>query len=502
MMRSQVFISYSSHDAESAQEVRRVLEDEGIPCWSDWEDIRVSADWVTSIVQAIGESRALVLLHSEAANRARFVVPEVAEAVDQNLPIFCLKIEPAGLSEKLRFLLRDIQWLKAFERPLEPKVRQLALDIRKVLGIAPPEPPAPPVAELSAAPAAAAGIAVRPAAELTDAAAPAVRHPFRRVAMAVIGLGLTALVLVGQIGRHGPQPIRDGQAGPPTQDEQSDEPAGTRAGTAGGRVLGAPAAGDESFAHRLRRVGLPPSVELDLGGLPLELVRIPAGTFLMGTPRSEEGRDAEEAQHRVTLTQPFYMGRYEVTQKQFDTVIRGPKAFHLNQFEGRETNPVEKVSWNDAAEFCRILSAKLGSRVRLPTEAEWEYACRAGTSTAFSSGPGEADLARAGWYRGNAGFETHPLGGKAPNPWSLFDMHGNVREWCQDWYASDYYAVSPPADPQGPPTGVYRISRGGGIDSAPQFCRCGYRGYGDPEQRDHDRGFRVVVSLQEPPELR
>ena len=132
---------------------------------------------------------------------------------------------------------------------------------------------------------------------------------------------------------------------------------------------------------------------------------------------------------------------------------------------GKDTSgyPVETVSWEDAVEFCKRLSAKEGKTYRLPTEAEWEYACRAGTTTEWYCGDKEDELGRVAWYRKNSGKMPHPVGGKEANSWGLFDIHGNVFEWCADWYDSDYYANSPPSDPPGPERGAFRVFRGGGL---------------------------------------
>jgi formylglycine-generating enzyme required for sulfatase activity len=210
---------------------------------------------------------------------------------------------------------------------------------------------------------------------------------------------------------------------------------------------------------------------------------IPAGEFMMGSKSA-----AETSQHRVRITKPFYLGVHEVTQEQFEKVMVG------NPSRAKEpSRPVEMVSWDDATAFCAKLSAMdTGFDYRLPTEAEWEYACRAGTTTRYSCGD---DLdPQFAWFRDNSGRMTHPVGQTRPNGWGLYDMHGNVWEWCQDWFDEDYYANSPSADPAGPTSGSYRVRRGGScLHDAQYDCTSANRLWGRPGFRLVDIGFRVVL---------
>ena len=233
---------------------------------------------------------------------------------------------------------------------------------------------------------------------------------------------------------------------------------------------------------------------LDLGNrASMKLTLIPAGKFLMGSPPTEPDRDnahADETQHEVTLTKAFYLGVTEVTQKQYQAVM----GVHPSRFKG-ENLPVEPVSWVEAVEFCRKLSEKTGKTVRLPTEAEWEYACRAGTTGAYA---GTGKLDEMGWHKGNSGGRTHPVAGKRPNAWGLYDMHGNVWEWCADWFGP--YSGDA-TDPQGVSietaramrTGPSRIMRGGCWFYGPPQCRAATRGRGAPENRLTGPGFRVAL---------
>jgi formylglycine-generating enzyme required for sulfatase activity len=234
----------------------------------------------------------------------------------------------------------------------------------------------------------------------------------------------------------------------------------------------------------------PASLTLDLGkGVLMKLVLIRPGKFMMGSPDSEEGHKADEGpQHQVTISKPFYMGVTEVTQAQFEAVM----GTNPSKFKG-PTNPVESVTWDEAVEFCRRLSEKTGKTFRLPTEAEWEYACRAGTKTRFSFGDSESVLGDYAWCTSNSGGKTHPVGQKKPNAWGLYDMHGNVWEWCADWFGD--YSSGSSTDPQGPGSGGSRVLRGGSwrIGGSGGF-RCAYRGSGDPTTRRLDglSGFRCA----------
>ena len=215
----------------------------------------------------------------------------------------------------------------------------------------------------------------------------------------------------------------------------------------------------------------------------MELVRIPAGAFQMG---SHEGYDSERPVHRVRISEPFYMGKYEVTQAQWEAVM----GTNSSRFKGNPNRPVENVSWNDVQEFIKRLNEQEGWEVcRLPTEAQWEYAARAGTTEQY-----ENDLDAIAWNRENSSGEPHEVGQKLPNAWGLYDMLGNVWEWVQDWYDRSYYQYSPIVDPQGPNTGVNRISRGGGWDGDARFVRAVFRGWYNPGIRIGLLGFRCSSS--------
>ena len=229
-----------------------------------------------------------------------------------------------------------------------------------------------------------------------------------------------------------------------------------------------------------------PALSNDLG---MTFILIPADTFMMGSPATELDRDDDEIRHEVTLTQDFYMQTTEVTQGQWQAVMDENPSYSQNC--GLDC-PVEDVAWDDVQEFIARLNAQStdGYTYRLPTEAEWEYACRAGTETRYYTGNSEADLDRAGWYDNNSGDQTHPVGQKEPNGFGLYDMHGNVWEWCSDWYGT--YPTGSVTDPQGPSSGEYRVLRGGSWRSIGWSMRCAIRLGLVPAARHDFDGLRLV----------
>ncbi len=223
-----------------------------------------------------------------------------------------------------------------------------------------------------------------------------------------------------------------------------------------------------------KALGVSKELALDLGkGVKMKLVLIPAGKFVMGSPKNEKGRWAEEVQHEVIISKPFYVGNYTVTQEQYQQVIgKNPSVFK------GASNPVEQVSWEEAIEFCKAVSNKTGNIVRLPTEAQWEYACRGGTATPFNTG------------------DTMPASSCKSNAWGLFDMHGNIWQWCNDLFGEDY-ANSPKTDPEGPKyNGKCRVQRGGSWKCSPSACRSAAL-HGHTQNYGYDdAGFRVIVEIK------
>jgi formylglycine-generating enzyme required for sulfatase activity len=255
--------------------------------------------------------------------------------------------------------------------------------------------------------------------------------------------------------------------------------------------------------------------------LGIKLVRIRSDTFLMGSPNNEKGHDPnEEPRHPVTITRSFYLGACPVTKGQFAAFVQetgyktdaekdGQGGWGYNaatrKYEGRDPkyswrttgwdqtddHPVVNVTWKDATEFCQWLSKKEGREYGLPTEAEWEYACRAGTTTAYPFGDDPQQLGEYAWFSDNSDGHPHAVGGKKPNPWGLYDLDGNVFQWCADRYGP--YPTGAVTDPKGPETGPSRVSRGGSWNGGPRDCRSANRAPGNPGDSTGDTGFRVVL---------
>ena len=260
----------------------------------------------------------------------------------------------------------------------------------------------------------------------------------------------------------------------------------------------------EEDAERKARNGVKCKTIILPGGAEMEMIYCPPGEFMMGSPATERGRDDDETQHCVRLTKGFWLGKHPVTQQQWQSVM----GTNPSKFKGNDL-PVETVSWNDCQEFI----TRIGCGARLPTEAEWEYACRAGTIGKFG---GSGILKELGWYFGNScryesvWYEEYsffgkklketrvkrrqpqPVGKKEPNVWGLYDMHGNIWEWCMDWYG-DYTACNA-VDPKGEVLGDHRVLRGGCWNYKADYCRSSCRNHDAPDRRSHYYGFRLCCS--------
>ena len=234
---------------------------------------------------------------------------------------------------------------------------------------------------------------------------------------------------------------------------------------------------------------------LDLGdGVELEMVLIRPGSFIMG---ADDGDPGEKPPHRVTISKPFHIGKYKVTQKQWETIMGNNPSFYKGP-----RNPVESVNWNECQEFIDRLNKKFadqGIEFGLPTSAQREYACRAGSTTRFHFGDYDSQLHHYAWFSLNADGRTHPVGEKKPNAWGLYDMHGNTWEICSDYYDDncDYYSQSPPIDPRGASPGWARMLRGGSYSASVARCRSASRFPCNPEYRVKNTGLRLICTSSE-----
>jgi formylglycine-generating enzyme required for sulfatase activity len=219
----------------------------------------------------------------------------------------------------------------------------------------------------------------------------------------------------------------------------------------------------------------------------MEFVSVPGGCFEMGSPDSDKEREGDEGPVHKVCVDDFQMGKYEVTQGQWKKIMDS----NPSEFQKGESYPVEKVSWDDAQKFIDKLNAKSGKSYRLPTEAEWEYACRANDSGKYCGGD---DADALGWHKKNSGNRsTRPVGGKQANKFGLYDMSGNVWEWCADWSGENYYNSNPQDNPIRPSSGLHRVFRGGTWQHEPKVMRAANRGGAAPDARNDDLGFRLVL---------
>jgi formylglycine-generating enzyme required for sulfatase activity len=235
-----------------------------------------------------------------------------------------------------------------------------------------------------------------------------------------------------------------------------------------------------------------------INSIGMQLVLIPKGTFQMGSPVEDTKRESDEEQHEVTISKDYYLGMTEITQGQYEEVMGTNPSQDIRNRDS-SMHPVDNVSWDDAIEFCKKLSEfpwekKAGRVYRLPTEAEWEYACRAGSRTRFSCGDSLRSIYEHAWYGDNSGSQTNLVGQKKPNPWGLYDMHGNVSEWCSDWYGD--YPKGACTDPTGARDSGLRVVRGGSRIYDVSICRSAKREWRLPWYSDLRTGFRVALNSE------
>jgi formylglycine-generating enzyme required for sulfatase activity len=247
---------------------------------------------------------------------------------------------------------------------------------------------------------------------------------------------------------------------------------------------------NETLMSRYKILFPPPAGTVEtvrVNGVDIEMVYVPGGTFMMGSPSNGKDRNNDEVQHQVMLTKGYWIGKYEVTQEQWQAVMGNNPA---NKFGVGNRYPVYYVSWNDCQEFIQKLNSLTGQNFALPTEAQWEYAARGGPSSKGYVYSGSNNINDVAEYYGNNNKSTKPVGGRQANELGIYDMSGNVWEWCEDWIAD--YPGGSVTNPTGPSNGSYRVVRGGCWYSKARYCRSADRGNFDPSDRDYSLGFRLV----------
>jgi len=234
--------------------------------------------------------------------------------------------------------------------------------------------------------------------------------------------------------------------------------------------------------------------EVFTNSIGIDFLPIGSGEFIMGEATRNEcdtcnAAADETPRHRVTVSKSFLISKYEITQAQWLAIMES----NPSRFKGAD-RPVESISWQNVRLFIYALNtSEISDKYRLTTEAEWEYVARAGTDEAYSFGDTPDMLGQHAWYVNNSGAKTHPVGLRQPNPWGVYDMHGNVFEWCQDWYGTGYYSQSPSADPAGPASGRAKVRRGGSWGSSARICRSSDRDSFSPDYPSSNTGFRLVM---------
>ena len=475
-----IFISYAREDETRIRDLVRALEGQG---WSIFWDRRIPAgkSWQSYIGQALSDAKCVIVAWShhsvtsdwviEEANVAKkrgVIVPVRLDAVDP--PFGFTSIQAADLTD----------W-----KPGDSSSHfdQLIQDMAGVVGGKPHRPT--PEEELTAR--------TQPVA--IPGAVPT--EPGKKRNNFLIG-AIIALVLAIVAGlalwifwlRPVEHPVAKAPEVPPKAqgvskpEEKPPEPEALQPKTVSKPAEKSP----ERQVSQPKTAAKAPTQRTFTSNIGMGFVLIPAGSFTMGSPTGESGREPDELQHPVTISKPFYLQTTEVTQKQWTQVMGSNPSYFK---DCGDDCPVETVSWNDAQEFIKkLIQTESGAKYRLPTEAEWEYACRAGSKGRFYFGDVETKLGEYAWYQGNSGWKTHPVRKREPNAWGFYDMHGNVLEWCQDWYGD--YTTSQVTDPTGPKAGQFRVLRGGSWNTGAGFERSAYRDRRRPDGRYYYLGFRIA----------
>lgn len=478
-----IFISYAREDETRIRELVRSLEGEG---WSIFWDRRIPAGktWQSYIGQALNDARCVIVAWSQHSVTSDWVIEEANDGKDRSIlvPIFLESVKPPLGFRGIH--AADLTNWKPGES--SPHFDQLIQDIAGVVGGKPPQ--ATPEGELTARTQPVATpreIPTEPPPHKPTLPKSELPHPWKKrkifltggmIALVVATVAVVALWFFRESRLQGARPVEPPGAKVPEAPPKAEEMPKPEVMPAKPAALQSKPAAKE------------PTQRTFTNSIGMSFVLIPAGSFTMGSPANEPGRNDDERQHPVTISKPFYLQTTEVTQKQWTQLMEIKRS---NFEDCGDDCPMDNVSWNDAQEFIRRLNqTESVAKYRLPTEAEWEYACRAGSKSMFCFGDDEAKLWQYGWYGSNSDGKTHRVGKKKSNDWGLYDIHGNVWEWCQDWYGN--YPTGQVMDPTGPKTGEYRVWRGGSWGSGTQGLRSALRGRSSPDSRGPVIGFRVA----------
>jgi formylglycine-generating enzyme required for sulfatase activity len=554
-----VFLSYAKPDADLAEVVCKGLEAGGHKCWMAPRDIQLGLEWSAAITMAIRQSQVFVLVYTGHSNLSKHIINELEQAARAGVTIIPFRVEPIEANPALAYYLDARQWFEAYPGKLEQHVLALSERIRRYLGAETETPEkiirTAPMVGSDAGTISSVG-SDRPARDLADSQTKSATHLSIPVAasgraesvgherstkagqkqkwvVAAVAGGLFALLGVGfllALQRNRTRPDVGITNGQPTT-ALSSPPIVVPTGTLTPRVVVVPGKSSEPSAEPASYSSTPPKL-LNKAGM--QMVLIKAGKFQMGNPYAESRGMRDETLHTVEITVPFYISDRETTVKQFadfvadvgyrtDAERMGGTGTLVNRssldpainwkwpgFKQGSDHPVVCISWNDANAFCRWLSDREKRKYRLPTEAEWEYAARAGTRTTYfwgdqpEEGEGYINAADAKakavfpkWttFDFDDGYvNTAPVGSFKPNNWGLYDMLGNASEWVNDRYAP--YTADRLKDPLGPSEGEKRIIRGGSWNSYPSYSRSAYRLGMFPTDHYDFTGFRVVSDVE------
>lgn len=492
-MAHDIFLSYSSKDKAAADAVCHALETARIRVWMAPRDILPGAGWAQSIIGAINGARVMVLVFSGNANGSPQIEREVERSVHKGLAILPVRIEDVPPSEALEYFISAPHWLDAFPAPHEPHFQRLAQDVKRLLNSQFVRKPATPD-EIARAAQAEADAAARVEVEgRRRAEADAAQ---RRILFGML-LVFTALGGLIYFLTAGSAPTPTFATKVPAASTVSTRPCGGVTLSSLSTRTPAPLTANEECVLQAK------DVFKECPSCP-EMVVVPAGSFTMGSPESEQGRSGNEGpQHRATIGKSFAAGRFAVTFDEWDACVADGACGGYRPDDrgwGRGRRPVINVSWNHAEAYVAWLSRKTGKQYRLLSEAEWEYAARAGTTTPFSFGDNittdqvnyDGRYPYAGWANGLYRAMTVPVGSLPPNAWGLYEMHGNAWQWVEDTYHSAYDGAPSDGSAWLNSRAGERVLRGGSWISIAQDVRSAFRNVYAPEVRSVYISFRCA----------